>query len=455
MKLNIFNAIKGILYMGILTGMVNFSFAQNQTIVWHEDWEGDWSEDWVVTAGTWEIGLPSSGPDSAYAGQNCAATILDGNYDPQVQSRLEMADEFVVPDADECPRLRFWHWYDIAGSDLGEVQIKIGPAGSWERLSDVYNRNGGGVWSSPMIDLKAYAGKSVKIGFEFSSDGDSSSISSGWYIDEISLITGEPQLNNLETWEGGLGDWYTTRGTWEIGEPTSGPNTAYQGQNCAATVLGGNYTPRVNSRLASPYFVIPDTSFQPRLRFAHWYDIGGSDYGECQLRVKGKEWQPLLGPYVNTSGGIWFSPFIDLSQFIGDTVQVCFFFRSDGGGSVKSGWYIDNIDISFYNVTGIDDQTPQEGLINSFVLHQNHPNPFNPATTIRYYLPTAAAVEVTVYNLLGMEIKKLIEERQFAGTHSVVWDGRDRHGNEAPSGVYLYQLKSEKFTQTNKMILLR
>ena len=47
---------------------------------WTEDWEGNWSTDWHITFGTWEVGIPTSGPGSAYNGQNCAATILNGNY---------------------------------------------------------------------------------------------------------------------------------------------------------------------------------------------------------------------------------------------------------------------------------------------------------------------------------------------------------------------------------------
>jgi hypothetical protein len=453
MNFGVLKSLKKILCPVIFMGMVHFSFAQPRNVVWNEDWEGEWSEDWVVTAGTWEVGIPTGGPGSAYRGLHCAATILDGNYEPEVDSRLEMIDTFSVPAADEYPRLRFWHWYDIGGSDDGEVQIKVGQ-GSWERISERYNRNGGGVWSSPSIDLSPYAGQAVKIGFDFSSDGNPT-VSPGWYIDEVSLINGKPKMDSLETWENGPGDWYITRGTWEIGKPTSGPNTVYQGENCAATVLGGDYKPLANTRLASPYFVIPDTSYQPRMRFWHWYDFGGSDYGKVQLRVKGGEWQTISDPFENSSGGIWYWQLTDLTLFIGDTVQVCFYFRSDGGSSVKSGWYLDNVEVSFYNISGINDQTNPGDLIKSFALYQNYPNPFNPSTSIRYYLPLATTVEITVYDLLGIEIKKLIKDYQSAGMHSVVWDGKDRRGNDLASGVYLYQLKSERFTRINKMILLR
>jgi hypothetical protein len=454
LKFKVLTAILRILCTGILLGITNVSFAQPGNSVWHEDWEGNWFLDWVITAGTWEVGLPSSGPNNTYMGQKCAATALSGNYGPAVQSRLEMLHPFIVPDAGEYPRLRFWHWYDMAGSDFGRVQIKV-DQGNWEDISETYDDNGGAAWTSPMIDLSAYAGQSVKIGFEFSSDGNPNSVSSGWYIDEVSLITGQPHLTNFEDWEAGLGDWYVNKGTWEVGMPVSGPNAAYQGQYCAATVLGGDYSPLANTMLVSPHFVIPDTMILPTLQFQHWYEIGGSDYGEVQLRVKGGEWQAISNPVVSSSGGNWLSVVIGLSPFIGDTVQVGFFFRSDGGGSVKSGWYIDSIELPFPYVVGIDEHTNSGGLIHGFALYQNHPNPFNPATNIRYKLPQSAQVTLKIYNLLGREIQTLVNSPQPPGEYSVAWDGVNTLGQQVSSGIYIYQIQAGEYLETRKMVLLR
>ena len=83
------------------------------TVLWQEDWEGNWFQDWFVEAGTWEVGEPTSGPNSAFASLKCAATVLDGDYDEPVDSRLIRFTSFVVPSATENPRLRFWHWYSI------------------------------------------------------------------------------------------------------------------------------------------------------------------------------------------------------------------------------------------------------------------------------------------------------------------------------------------------------
>ncbi len=80
----------------------------------------------------------------------------------------------------------------------------------------------------------------------------------------------------------------------------------------------------------------------------------------------------------------------------------------------------------------------------------NYPNPFNPSTTIRYRLPAACDVRLAVYNMLGQEIKFLVNSRQKAGTHTALFDARD-----LPAGVYVYRLQAGTFVQSRKMILLK
>ncbi|RMG92519.1 MAG: T9SS C-terminal target domain-containing protein [Chloroflexi bacterium] len=83
-------------------------------------------------------------------------------------------------------------------------------------------------------------------------------------------------------------------------------------------------------------------------------------------------------------------------------------------------------------------------------LYQNYPNPFNPATTIRYDLSTAASVELTVFDLLGRQVRTLVHEQQPAGSYRVTFDA-----SGLPGGVYIYRLKTDRATFQKKMILLR
>ncbi len=85
-----------------------------------------------------------------------------------------------------------------------------------------------------------------------------------------------------------------------------------------------------------------------------------------------------------------------------------------------------------------------------FFLAQNHPNPFNPRTVIRYGLPSAARVRVEVYNMLGQRVALLVNERQTAGVHTVRWGARNN-----PSGVYVYRIQAGGYVQSRKMILMR
>lgn len=95
-------------------------------------------------------------------------------------------------------------------------------------------------------------------------------------------------------------------------------------------------------------------------------------------------------------------------------------------------------------------QTPSR-----FHLEQNYPNPFNPSTTIAYELQQAQQVSVAIYNVFGEEIVKLVDQKQTAGLHRVVWNGTDRHGRPAPAGLYIYQLRTGQASLSRKMVLVQ
>ncbi len=100
-------------------------------------------------------------------------------------------------------------------------------------------------------------------------------------------------------------------------------------------------------------------------------------------------------------------------------------------------------------------ETPAGNIPNAFSLSQNYPNPFNPETRIRYDLPKSTQVKLEIFNLLGQKVRVLLNEQKTAGTHTIVWDGRLANGEVAPSGAYIYRLKTEEFEQSKKLLLLR
>ncbi len=102
-----------------------------------------------------------------------------------------------------------------------------------------------------------------------------------------------------------------------------------------------------------------------------------------------------------------------------------------------------------------------ENLPLEFDLAQNYPNPFNPSTTIRVALPMQAFVTLKIYNLLGEEVATLVNEERSAGYLNLEWNGRNRLGQQAASGVYLYRVVakatdgSSDFVSSKKMLLLK
>jgi hypothetical protein len=86
---------------------------------------------------------------------------------------------------------------------------------------------------------------------------------------------------------------------------------------------------------------------------------------------------------------------------------------------------------------------------------RNYPNPFNPVTTISFNLQALNNPSLTVYNLKGQLVKSFKSHNYHLGENKVIWDGKDNNGKNVASGLYFYHLKTDSFTKTNKMILMK
>lgn len=95
-------------------------------------------------------------------------------------------------------------------------------------------------------------------------------------------------------------------------------------------------------------------------------------------------------------------------------------------------------------------------IVTDYSLDQNYPNPFNPTTKINYTIPKASNVSLIIYNTLGQEVARVVNNLdQAAGKYEAVWEGKDSNGNLLSSGVYFYQLLTNEFQLTKKMMLLK
>jgi hypothetical protein len=91
----------------------------------------------------------------------------------------------------------------------------------------------------------------------------------------------------------------------------------------------------------------------------------------------------------------------------------------------------------------------------SFALSQNYPNPFNGKTKIAFDVPVSGNVKIVVYNILGQEVARVLDQPMLPGHYDATWDGRTVEGNDAASGVYYYRLTAENTRMTKKMILIK
>jgi regulation of enolase protein 1 (concanavalin A-like superfamily) len=352
-----------ILLLGVITAWLSIlGVARAQTVLWSDSFDdGNGNNLWYADMGVWQIGSPTigigPGTNSAgyctHSGPYCATTGLTADYPSGMDSRLIRFQSFAVPAANQYPRLRFWQWYNFGssgwGSDYGVVEIRVGTS-AWQAVSPQYTGFSGD-WTYASVDLSAFAGQTVQVAFHAV---DGYGTGPGWYVDDISVITGTPVFNNPEGFEAGIGDWYAEQGTWQVGSPkkSDGPPTnsvgarVHSGTNCAVTLLNADYPASMDSRFISPPFAVPAVNQYPRLRFWQWYNFGssgwGSDYGVVEIRVGTNAWQALSPQYTSYSSG-WTEPALDLSAYSGQTVQLAF--HAVDGNSTAAGWYVDDISV--------------------------------------------------------------------------------------------------------------
>jgi Tol biopolymer transport system component len=128
-----------------------------------------------------------------------------------------------------------------------------------------------------------------------------------------------------------------------------------------------------------------------------------------------------------------------------------FAMNPDGSNQVK----ISNSQGDYWPSWGIDSSQTgiiknNQKLLQDFQLYQNYPNPFNPSTKIRYSVPEFSQVQINVFDVLGNEIEKLINEEKRAGMYEVTWNAKN-----LPAGVYFYYLRADEFVDAKKMIILK
>jgi predicted glutamine amidotransferase len=216
------------------------------------------------------------------------------------------------------------------------------------------------------------------------------------------------------------------------------------------------------------------------LSFWHWMDaevvIGGQgdayDGGIVEMSVNGADWQQITpvggypyrirtsirpGPFpIGTmvfSGTHTWEPESFTINSDGGTIR--FRFRFGSNGTVhREGWYIDDVQVLSYSHASAIGDPPQQPQSPSF-LGASSPNPFSPATRIRFSLPEARQATLRILDAQGRLVRTLIDGRVPAGEQTALWDGQDERGQSAASGVYFYRLQSGDLSETRKLTRVR
>ena len=133
------------------------------------------------------------------------------------------------------------------------------------------------------------------------------------------------------------------------------------------------------------------------------------------------------------------------NKIVGTLGQAVIGVTGSSDASHRAGFWYSTIDL----VTSVE-QIENELLPTEFRLEQNYPNPFNPSTTIRFAVPKASHVTIQIYDVLGRQVATLVDEEYQAGVYKVVFEAGD-----LTSGLYIYRIQTEAFTQSRKLMLLK
>ncbi|MCH7820056.1 MAG: T9SS type A sorting domain-containing protein [Candidatus Marinimicrobia bacterium] len=195
------------------------------------------------------------------------------------------------------------------------------------------------------------------------------------------------------------------------------------------------------------------------------YGGSGDDVGYDVIQTADNGF--IITGYTNSYGAGGKDLWVIRTDSLGDSLWT----RTYGGEKEDEGWDILQFSNNDYLIIGNTQSfgagsydiwllmlsenpiTVVENSINipiRFQLNQNHPNPFNPVTTIGYALPRSGDVTLLIFNLLGEEVTRLVDGFQPTGTYQIIWDA-----SNYSSGIYFYRLQAGDFVQTRKMVLLK
>ncbi|MBI9072599.1 MAG: T9SS type A sorting domain-containing protein [Melioribacteraceae bacterium] len=424
-----------------------------------KDWVLKGSKDGVVWD-TLDVQANQNFPERFYT-----KTYYLGNIEAYTYYRLEMNNN-----SGEIIQLAELHLYDYAGFETapGKAVPIVAEDTTNIGLADILIWNSGENTGSH----KVYLGTDSELDDDFYKEVYSNKFRPEaleqntkyfWRVDEVNNIgvtKGDvwnfttAKLENgwikltFDDFENGFGDFISGGEDCFL---SSIPTYSHSGNN--------SITIQDNSELASSFAnelgIDLDTPEYVQIKIDFWFFAKGINSGEdffVQL-FDGAEWHTIANYIIGDD--------FEINKFEHKIIHINeadytfshnmkIRFMADGS-SDSDDYNIDDIAVYATKSTTVAVLNNQEQLPENYILKQNYPNPFNPSTTIEYSIPLySASVKLTVYDVLGNEIKTLVNREQLAGVYKVEFDAV-----YLASGTYFYQLKSGDFSATKKLLLIK
>ncbi|MCZ6703812.1 MAG: M14 family zinc carboxypeptidase [Ignavibacteria bacterium] len=354
-------------------------------------------------ANFWTITATPSNPkwetmfSTYYSSPTSYTDSKNGNYSDDATVTMTLTNPLDLTEY-ENPRLSFWTRWNIEGNwDYGQVEVSTNNGGSWIPLDGNYTEPGVGSFQpngEPLYD----------------------GVQSTWVREEISLTNYNSSQFKIRFQLSS--DGFVTRDGWYVDDIGI----------IVYTIIPVELTSFIAEARSESVILNWSTATElNNLGFEIERTKGNNNFNWVRIGfVEGNGTSTETNNYVFKVD----NPFTGTSYYRLKQIDYDGTFR-----------VYDEVQVDFHGVT-------------DYALEQNYPNPFNPSTTIRYSIPAAGRVKLTLYNLLGSEVAVLVNEQQEAGKHSVIFSTEEL-GKKIGSGMYLYNLKSGSFTQTRKMIVLK
>lgn len=355
-------------------------------------------------------------------------------------------------------------------------------------------------------DTYATGPQPVQLRFLFGSDlsnsaADSAGAFTGWTLDNVKIASSTNVVSFFDDMESGTSKWAASSpdpgSLWHIetSPGTSSPASCFfLNTNVWVPFQGSGFgivPDFTDAMLASPPMDISGV-FSPRtpttllrLQFDDWVNLPPNNSMYWSLWISGSNDKVTWTPWANAFGGLVFSggvpqctegdfrdfdpyitpqtgiapgtPYIRLGLRIRDekAMDGC----SCGGpraiGLDTEGIYFDNLGVYYvYSISGVE-MVSTSPFGNRASVRNVFPNPFNPRTTIEFSVPTAGPVAVRIFDIHGREVTTVVRTTMSPGVYRAHWDGKDRSGGDAASGVYFAQIQSGSGRDSARLMLLK